>query len=610
MISIAAKSWGVTSKDIEKSDPIVPLLIDACASEIARIDSSISGSSDKMGWKIMEMLTPLELTSPYPARAILTAMPMDTSYDLKEKNEFYFENRMVIKDDVKNVDIFFTPTGNFKLIKGDVRYLAHYKSLVHKPEPFERQVLCKATGSKEIEPNTCWIGLHVAKSITSLENVSFHFDFDIENSKHVEEEMFFHALSNSNWEINGHSINVSNGYGIYDEGFSSSHQTNSVAEFTKSKSICNHVNNFYQKKFYTIHEEKSKTQNYLQNKAKYPPEFESIFGEEALDELEGNIIWIKINFSQYLPAEIFQKIDCAINCFPVINRRKEKVYITGKEKIKGLVSEENEVFFDLKQLTADGDLTVSLDRNNAAFDENKALLALRHDNIGRFNSRNALELIQQMVDSYREEFQAFSNFKSIDQDAVEGLSHAIRPFENVLEELYDVSFDSMPYIMLKTSPENEDVNIQVDYWLTNGVMANDIRKEENLRYDSAELMKGSIFLVTNTAGGVDRKRNEELTNDFRYALLTRDRVVTKGDIKALCYKVFSGFVERITVEEGITSTSHSNSGIRRSMNIYINLNQHHHLSKEAINFLKEDLITQLNEKSSNILPFNVSVKKN
>jgi len=30
---------------------------------------------------------------------------------------------------------------------------------------------------------------------------------------------------------------------------------------------------------------------------------------------------------------------------------------------------------------------------------------------------------------------------------------------------------------------------------------------------------------------------EELTNDFRYALMTRDRIVTKGDVKALCHKV-------------------------------------------------------------------------
>ncbi len=42
MISVAAKAWGVTNKEIEKTDPIVPLLIDACASEIAKVSSSIN----------------------------------------------------------------------------------------------------------------------------------------------------------------------------------------------------------------------------------------------------------------------------------------------------------------------------------------------------------------------------------------------------------------------------------------------------------------------------------------------------------------------------------------------------------------------------------------
>ena len=53
MISVAAKAWGVTSKDIEKGDPIIPLLIDACASEIVKVSSSINESKDKMGGMIM-----------------------------------------------------------------------------------------------------------------------------------------------------------------------------------------------------------------------------------------------------------------------------------------------------------------------------------------------------------------------------------------------------------------------------------------------------------------------------------------------------------------------------------------------------------------------------
>ncbi|MCD4696033.1 MAG: hypothetical protein K8S16_07305 [Bacteroidales bacterium] len=607
MISIAAKAWGVTGKDIEKTDPIVPLLIDACASEIVRINSSVSGSRDKMGQKIMELLTPMELTSPYPARAIMNVMPMDSFYELDEKNEFYFEKRIILKDEAKDIDIFFTPTGSYKLIKGEVRYLACCKSIIHKTGPFETQDFCKANAQGNIEPNTFWIGLHVTKPIKSLDGVSFYFDFDMENISELEEDMFYYALSKSQWEINGNKIIVSNGYKTNNKDISKVQYINSISQSSKSGAICNHINNFYEKKFYTIREEESNTSNHFEINGKYPDEFTSIFSEDDLNEIESNILWIKINFSQYVPSKILGNIDCSINCFPVINRRAEKVFITGKDKIRGLVSEDNEMFFDLKNFSSDGNLKIFLDSNKVVQEEGTALLALRQDNIGRFNSRNALELIQQMIDSYREEFQAFSKFKNINQDSVEDLSNAIRPFEDVLEELYDVSFDSMPYIMLKTSPENENEHVQVNYWLTNGSLANDIDKEENLRYDSAELMKGKVLLMTTTAGGMDRKRNEELTNDFRYALLTRDRIVTKGDIKALCYKIFDGLVEDIEVKEGITTSSQPNSGMRRSINILIKLTQTNQLNKESIKFLKEDLMTRLKEKSSNILPFTIHI---
>jgi len=203
---------------------------------------------------------------------------------------------------------------------------------------------------------------------------------------------------------------------------------------------------------------------------------------------------------------------------------------------------------------------------------------------------------------------AFSKFKNINQDSVEDLHNAIRPFENSLDELYDISIDSQPYIMLKTSPENENLNVEVDYWLTNGAVANDIQQEESLRYDSAELVRDKIYLMTATFGGIDKKKKEELKNDFRYALLTRDRIVTKADIKALCFKIFENLISEVEVKEGISSFTQPNSGLRRTIDIYINLIESHNTTKEVIKFLKEDLKTQLEEKSSGTLPFKIFVK--
>ena len=150
--------------------------------------------------------------------------------------------------------------------------------------------------------------------------------------------------------------------------------------------------------------------------------------------MEGNLLWIKIRFKQHIPAEVIDNVNCTINCFPAINRRSEKVYINGKDKIAALISENNEMFFDLKSIEPEGNMRVLLssDVSDDKQIENTGLLTLRQDNIGRFNSRNALELIEQMIDVYREEFMAFSKFKNINQDSVEDLNNAIQQITEVI----------------------------------------------------------------------------------------------------------------------------------------------------------------------------------
>ena len=490
MITIAAKAWGVTTKDIENADPVVSLLIDACANEVTRIHSEISGSRDKIGWKLMELLTPLELISPYPARAILHAIPRDASYEVNENDAFYIEKRLTVKDEVSDIDIFFTPTANYKLINAETQYLAYGNELKYKSDPFEIQDFCRTQGTANIESNTIWIGLRVGKQIKSLKGTSFYFELG--NTPEIEENLFYKNLAKAQWEINENKISGVPGFGHdYDE-ISQIQHIKSNSECSKSRSICNHVNSFYEKKFYTILEENTEILENPDKYKKYPEEFSALFNNDDLAEIEGNILWIKIKLPQYLDINILQNVNCSVNCFPIVNRRADKVYISGKEKIKGLESEDHEVYFDLKNYTSDAKFKINTDRNKSIAEDDEVNLSLRHDNIGRFNSRNAIEMIKQMIDTYREEFQAFSKFKSINQDAVDDLGKAILPFENVLDELYDVKLDSMPYLILKTTPDTEDIHLQVEYWLTNGSLANGINKETNLRYDSADLDKDKI----------------------------------------------------------------------------------------------------------------------
>ena len=145
------------------------------------------------------------------------------------------------------------------------------------------------------------------------------------------------------------------------------------------------------------------------------------------------------------------------------------------------------------------------------------------------------------------------------------------------------------------------------YWLTNGTLANGIREEEALRFDSAELVRDKIHLVTTTIGGADQKRNSDLVNEFRYALLTNDRIATLEDVRSFCLKQFGKFVDSVEVKNGVVAGAGPSSGLVRVVDVTVSLKKSRNLSAREVEFLKKDLEVQLEEKSLNAIPFKVTV---
>ena len=607
MIAQAASTWGMNSKEIERSDPVVPLLLDACASEIENISKSIAESRQKIGNRIMELLTPDELTSPYPARAITTANPVEAYCDIDENHEFSFSRKLSGGLPGQEVDLYFTPTCPVRLFKGEVRYLACHDVICKKNETHEIVEFCRAGTKALLDENQLWIGVNLSRQVQSLDTMSFYFD--LQTSSGLEENLFYNALPDSQWDIGGKRLWFTGGLGDGDPQDLKFSLIASGRELSKPRAICYHVNNFYKKRFIVLAKDPPEPANIRELTGKYPLEFSQIFKEDKLKEMEGNLLWIHISFAQHIPFDILRKVNCSINCFPVINRRSEKVIITSKEKIVGLKAEKHEMYLGLKKIKTGDDITIVMDEARKNLSEKTIELELRKDNLGRFNSSNALEIIRQMVAVYREEFISFATFRNINQDSVENLRNAILPFETLLDELQDVPMDSMPYLTLRTLNDSDDYHAEVEYWLTNGALANRIAAEENLRYDSANLVRDKIFLMTSTMGGMDKKRNEQIAHDFQYAFLTRDRIVTKADIKSLCFKIFHDVLQKVTIREGVAPSTLPNTGLRRTIDIHLSLTGDARADDESVRFLKEELLTHLAEKSANLLPYRIFINQ-
>ncbi|MCD4732564.1 MAG: hypothetical protein K8R74_18335 [Bacteroidales bacterium] len=460
MISAAAKFWGITGREMETIDPLIPMLIDASASEIEKISTSINEVRQNMGVKLMELITPEILLSPLPARAIMHAHPFEASGKVNEGHEFYYYKPNPFDEDESDLEIYFTPLREHTLFDGDVKFFATGNTLYRIDPSFEKSEVCKSLLNKSL-PDSLWIGLSLNKSVESLSGLSFYFD--IENVNDIQEKVFYQALTSGEWEINDKAVNVKPGY--YDTPGKNDKKQIKVpyTEINKSFAITRQVLNFYKKHFIFFSENQWDAIINEDTYKNYPESFTEIFSPEDLEAIDSKLLWVKVNFAHHIPHGILDHIKCNINCFPVINRRKEKIVITGYERIKELRAGPHEAFYDLKDISCEEKLEIILGDKMPENLEDKALLTLRKDNIGRMDTTNAVDKIQQMIEAYQNEFAAFSKIKDIDHDDIDRLFEAVRPFENAIDNIRDYTAGTKPFVMLKTDPELEEAELEVNF---------------------------------------------------------------------------------------------------------------------------------------------------
>ena len=128
MMQSAARFWGLPETDTDASfDPLVGLLMGACATELEKINSEIESSRSRVLERLVQLLSPEALTGVLPAHAIASAMPTEQVGKTNAEDQFYTSQRFAATQDEEQAsqkDIYFSPVGNFMLHKAAIKYKA------------------------------------------------------------------------------------------------------------------------------------------------------------------------------------------------------------------------------------------------------------------------------------------------------------------------------------------------------------------------------------------------------------------------------------------------------------------------------------------------------
>ncbi len=601
MIKNASKLWGFQDTQAESSfDPVVGMILGALSGELAKLSAEINTTEARLLEKLVGLLTPEPLTGPLPAHALIRARPVDPVFHIDPHYQFYANKKFVVPGEhtTEEKPVFFTPTGKYKLFNGYLKYLVAGAKMFSYQAELYKEVVAATRSGKAAHTSEIWLGLKMDNSIQSLEGMTLCFDLHNE----AYENSFYESLAKGRWTINKRPARFVRGMGNEENSVGDSLELLLKKELDVTTKVCNHINLFYQRNFLTLSSVENGSSN-QESDENYPGFFNELFTKNDLEKLENNITWIKVEFPQVLPAEVFDDLFCSINCFPVFNRHLNEFTQSCREYINIIPLITNEIYLDMKRVTSSNGKSYAEKSFSGINEVENGTYILRQGGVGRFDSRNAAEIVDYLLELLRDESAAFailgadmiaSNLKELNQ--------TIARLENRLKESNLVKED-ISYLLLKAHPLDE--TLFVEFWTTNGKSANGIKSgDKPVVYDGSDLLPESVILVTPTVGGRESLDTEQRVNAYRKALLSHGRVVTTEDIRALCSDHFGNLLQKAEIRKGLQIGQSTDCGFMQTMDIYLTLAKTgEEMIGEELDFLKKDLLIKLQEQSVNVLPF-------
>lgn len=597
MIKNAAVMWDVPANEIETSfDPIITLLISACASEIEKVAAEVDGSQTRITEKVVQLMTPENRNGPSLAHGILCAEPIDDVTVIKPEFLFNYRKQETYNTtSIKYKDICFSPVRNFNLVNAKVRFMATGDTLIDLEEKKKDQNSVTRLKKSQLNASTLYLGISSELKTIPIKDISFYFE--LTGVGH--EELFYHHLRNTKWSVDSGGIDFVGGFNTDQEGQISNLKGIFENVSDKTNTTCQRLIKRYERHYITLQPDKA---NGVKN---------SVF-DELQNSLEENgvkqdetIRWVRIEFPKIISNAILKNVNCSLNAFPVLNRTLKSFTYPLKEFINILPIKTEDLFFDIKSIVnTEGKTYKARNKDNSNIE--KGTFVVRSESIAKLDKRKAREYVVHLIELLKDESASFS-FLNNDflLSNLKVLNQVIALLENKVSE---ASSDMIHTNYVALKPFKPSENLLVEYWTTNGKEANNIKSGSELSiYKGFGLKQGSGCFLTTTHGGKDDLNAQDRLNSSRRSLLMRDKVVTKEDIKALCFELYGDKIKKVEIKRGYKKDIRLKKGLLPCIEIVLTSN-----NRSATDALEWDSIGSnlqyfLEKNSVNVLPYRLEI---
>ena len=563
MLRRAAELWGYAETDLDSFDPLVTLLIEACAVEFERVTVEQGNAESRLLSRLAQILHP-EPDVARPAFGVAQARPVEPRLTLPVATQLYHKRVSTSRSDSgappMGQEVYVSPVSPVPLIDGAVRYIATTETLFRVDEANQKIPVAQRQGGPDIGAyQPLWLGLELDESVDSLTGISFFFDGPAEAGQ----TDYAALLARSCWQLAGQALTLR--AGLSDSGTSAQVGSLLADEFDGMRQVEKIALSACAPHFATVEAAPTLQSPGIERQI-HPAVFGSWFAERDLRGLRDPVWWIEIQLPHNaMSSQTLAGLFCGINCFPVLNRRLSRITYRLQQSLNIIPLETERLFLAIRDVRTDQNRRLTdMPLGNLA-DTDADSYQVQYG-VNRFDDRDARQALINLQDLLRDESAAFA---ALGEDFLSSVIRELNQSLARLEAKVDQKThkrDSVPYLIVKTKQPGDTVFIE--YWTCDGEAANRLSAGSKLiPYADNTLRKESGWLVKTTTGGRERLAESAKIVNYKRALLTRNRVVTPEDVRAVCWAELGGHLRAVTVERTFRVSSASTSGFERCIQV-------------------------------------------
>ncbi len=537
--------WGIS--DPRQIDPVVGLILEVFAYNSSRLYQDIDIADAAILHRLSRLLVPQKWSLPYPAHGLMSVNPSEDNTKGMTIEDSFFTDKMIFEKGL--VRLFFSPLSNYPLVRAKVKSMAYDHKLISYAED-GRQMPPIAFDAFEEESGTVWIGLEAKDSILQeLDNLVLCI---LPES----EKLISFVKDIKAYDVKGNPMAVST--------------PTFPLEHKEKYHYFDDISDYYSDHYISIDFAEHKERGCL--KCTQGPEAWEF--EDTSYKAE-ELCWIKLKFPYTYSEADLNNIRILTNTFPVVNRQtvERKHSFDRLGTIIPIPCSDGMYLLNMESLQ-DNTGKFYTDIQSHYEEHPTAAFSLFFGNLEKFDSDNARSLIIRLMQLIREDGSAFMSVNTSLLSAQ--LSDIFQKLDDLSQNVYDaVHKGSKSRAFLLAIPQKNAKEAEIKYWVTDGETANGLDYRAPLYlHGSSKYQNTGICFQTVTIQGTVHNNDQDLINSLRYGLLSKDRIVTKEDVRSYIYHKIGTIVKDVKIQDGIMISPDVRKGIVRTTEVRIKTRSH------------------------------------